>query len=571
MHESSLLSMGAEKENKNSEFARLLEESFNQVKLTEGNVVSGTVVEITKDSIVVDVGFKSEGYVSKSQFINKDELDAIKVGQPIEVYVERIDDESGTIYLSKERAKSLKAWDDISRACEEDSVIEGKVTHKVKGGLSVDIGVTAFLPSSQVDLRPPRSLDPYVGKRYQFKVIKYNKKRGNIVLSRRALLENERDSIKQKILENIEEGQVVTGVVKNITDYGAFIDLGGIDGLLHVTDMSWGRVEHPSSVCKVGDTLEVKILKYDAERERVSLGLKQISKDPWENVEDQFNVGQKIKGKVVSLTNYGAFVELLPGIEGLIHVSEMSWTKKIAHPSQVVKLDQDLESIILDVDSDSRRISLGLKQMEPNPWDLIEDTYSPGEKVKCKVKNITDFGLFVGVGDSPIDALIHVSDLSWTKKVTNPESLYKKDDEIEAVVLNIDKLNEKFSLGIKQLTKDPWQDVEEKYALGSTVKGKIVKITDFGVFVELEGGVEALVRSSELSKEKIEIPKASFKEGDTLEGKVISLDAAERKIALSVKAMLDEEDKQDVEKYMSKTKKGSKATIGDLLKKDTKS
>ena len=550
------------------EFARLLEENFKTIELSEGKIVRGTIVSLSKGAILVDVGFKSEGFIPQEEF--GAEAENLKLGQEVEVFIDRIDDESGRIYLSKRQARANQAWDEINKACEEDSVIEGIVTEKVRGGLTVDVGVMAFLPSSQIDLRPPKNLDPYVGKKFRFKVIKFNEKRGNIVLSRRALLEEERDSIKQKTLENIEEGQVVKGVVKNITEYGAFLDLGGIDGLLHVTDMSWGRVENPQDICKVGDTLEVKILKYDPERERVSLGLKQISEDPWENVEDQFTVGQKLKGKVVSLTNYGAFVELAPGIEGLIHISEMSWTKKIAHPSQILKLNDEVESMVLDVDSDSRRISLGLKQLEQNPWDILEDKYPPGTKLKCKIKNMTDFGIFVGAPESPIDGLIHVSDLSWTKKVGNPADLYKKDEEIEAVVLNIDKLNEKFSLGVKQLQPDPWQDVEETYPVGGIVEGKVVKVTDFGAFVELRDGVEALVRTSELSEEKVENIKDHVKEGDTVKGLVINLDLQNRKMAISIKQLQDKEEKDQLESYMSDNKKGSKATLGDLLKSKKK-
>ena len=561
-------SVSTENNQEKSEFARLLEENLKTVELTEGKIVRGTVVSLAASSLLVDVGFKSEGFIPRDEF--GAEADNLKIGQEVEVFIDRIDDDSGRIYLSKRQARATQAWGEISKACEEDAVVEGVVTQKVRGGLTVDVGVLAFLPSSQIDLRPPKNLDPYVGKKFRFKVIKYNEKRGNVVLSRRALLEEERDTIKQKTLENIEEGQVVKGVVKNITEYGAFLDLGGIDGLLHVTDMSWGRVENPQDICKVGDSLEVKVLKYDPERERVSLGLKQISKDPWENVEEQFTVGQKLKGKVVSLTNYGAFVELAPGIEGLIHISEMSWTKKIAHPSQILKLNDEVESMVLDVDSDSRRISLGLKQLEQNPWDILEDKYPPGTKVKCKIKNMTDFGIFVGAPESPIDGLIHVSDLSWTKKVANPSDLYKKDEEIEAVVLSIDKLNEKFSLGVKQLQPDPWQDVEEIYPVGSIVEGKVVKVTDFGAFVELKDGVEALIRTSELSKEKVENIKDHVKEGDSLKCLVINLDFQNRKMAVSVRQLHDKEEKDDLVSYLKDSEKASKATLGDLLKSKKK-
>ncbi|MBI2026286.1 MAG: 30S ribosomal protein S1 [Deltaproteobacteria bacterium] len=560
--------VSSSKNNNNAEFAKLLEETLTDNTLQEGKIVKGKIIDILQKIVLIDVGFKSEGFIGLDEF--GAQAQDLKKGQEIEVFIDRIDDEMGTIELSKERAQTVKAWEDIDKIFENDEIIEGKVLKKVKGGLTVDVGIAAFLPTSQIDLRPPKNLDPYVGKKFQFKILKLNKKRGNVVLSRRALLENERDSIKQKTLENIEEGQIVTGVVKNITDYGAFVDLGGIDGLLHVTDMSWGRVENPSEICKVGDTLKVKVLKYDVERERVSLGLKQISKDPWEEVESKFQIGQKIIGKIVSLTNYGAFVELAPGIEGLIHISEMSWTKKIAHPSHVLKLHDNVESVVLDVDADGRRISLGLKQLEPNPWDILEDKYQEGSRVHCSVKNVTDFGLFVGVPDCPIDGLIHISDLSWTKKVSSPAEHYKAGDEIEAVVLKIDKLNEKFSLGLKQLTPDPWNEASAKYSQGQTVTGKVIKIADFGVFIEFEDGLEALIRTSELAKERVSDPKEVCQVGDEITGKVVNLDIHDRKIAVSRKTLLEDEEESHLKNYMNKQSVKSKVKLGDLMKEDPK-
>jgi len=442
-------------------------------------------------------------------------------------------------------------------------VVEGRIVSRIKGGLSVDIGVNAFLPGSQVDLRPVRNLDKMLGETFDFKIIKLNKRRGNIVLSRRVLLEEQRESLRSETLKTLEEGQVVEGVVKNLTDYGAFIDLGGIDGLLHITDMSWGRVTHPSDVLAVGDKANVKVLKFDREKERVSLGLKQITPDPWLEVEKKYPVGEKIQGKVVSLTDYGAFIELEQGVEGLIHVSEMSWTKRIKHPNKILSVGDEVDSVVLALDIPNRRISLGLKQVEPNPWEVIGEKFPIGTIIEGQVKNITDFGIFVGV-DEGIDGLVHISDLSWTKRIKHPSELYKKGDIVKAVVLNIDDENERFSLGIKQLTPDPWQTIPQRYAPGTIIRGKVTSVTDFGIFLEVEEGIEGLIHVSEISKEKVDLPKDFAKVGDELEAVVLHIDTVERKIALSIKQLAHQKEKAEVDEFLG-AQKSATSNLGDLL------
>ena len=427
------------------------------------------------------------------------------IGDEIDVLLEFHDDDDGTIHLSKEKAAKIKVWDDISRIYSDDGMIEGKIIAKVKGGLAVDIGVQAFLPGSQVDLRPVRNLESLIGHTFPFKVLKYNKKRRNVVLSRRALLEKEREQMKSYTLATLEDNKVVDGIVKNITDYGVFVDLGGIDGLLHITDMSWGRVGHPSEMFQIGDKIKVKILSFDRDSERVSLGLKQLVDDPWTKAEEKYPVETKVRGKVVSLTDYGAFVEIEEGVEGLIHVSEMSWTKKIRHPSKILSVGDEVEAIVLSINPESKRISLGMKQLESNPWDVIAQKYPVGTTIAGKIKNITDFGIFIGI-DEGIDGLVHISDISWTKRVKHPSEIFRKNQEVQAIVLNIDKDNERFSLGIKQLESDPWESIPQRYPMGSVVSGPITNVTDFGLFVELEEGIEGLVHVSEISKEKIKSP-----------------------------------------------------------------
>ena len=533
-------------------FEDLFESSLQQ--LVVGEVVRGTVVQVNPDSVVVDVGYKSEGVIPLSEFVEE-----VKVGDIIDVLLERTENENGLVSLSKEKADRQRIWN----ALEEGAVIDGRIVSRIKGGLAVDIGVTAFLPGSQVDIRPVRNLDKMLGETYKFKIIKLNKRRGNIVLSRRVLLEDERDSHRADTLGALNEGDVLEGTVKNLTDYGAFIDLGGIDGLLHVTDMSWGRVNHPSDVIAVGEKINVKVLKFDREKQRVSLGLKQVVPDPWLVVAEKYPVGLRVNGKVVSLTDYGAFVELEQGVEGLIHVSEMSWTKRVKHPNKILTVGDDVESVVLAVDTSSRRISLGLKQIETNPWDLIGEKFPIGTIIEGQVKNITDFGIFVGV-DEGIDGLVHISDLSWVKRVKHPSELYKKGDTVRAVVLNIDRENERFSLGIKQFSQDPWLSIPKRFAPGTIIRGKVTSVTDFGIFLEVEEGIEGLIHVSEISKEKIDSPKSVAQVGDELEAVVLSVDTVDRKIALSMKHLADRKEKADVASFLGSDRNAT-SSFGDLL------
>ncbi len=538
-------------------FSELFESSIKELNV--GDVVEGTIVQVNPDSVIVDVGYKSEGLIPLHEFADESGKANVKVGDRIDVLFEHRENENGLIGLSKEKADRQKVWN----ALEEGAVVEGRIVSRIKGGLSVDIGVSAFLPGSQVDLRPVRNLDKLLGDTFEFKIIKLNKRRGNIVLSRRVLLEEQRESLRTETLKTLEEGQVVEGVVKNLTDYGCFIDLGGIDGLLHITDMSWGRVNHPSDILAVGDKINVKVLKFDRDKERVSLGLKQVAPDPWTDVEAKHPVGARVSGKVVSLTDYGAFIELEEGVEGLIHVSEMSWTKRIKHPNKILNIGDEVESVVLALDIPNRRISLGLKQAESNPWDIIGEKFPIGTIIEGQVKNITDFGIFVGV-DEGIDGLVHISDLSWTKRVKHPSELYKKGDIVKAVVLNIDRENERFSLGIKQLQEDPWHSIPERYAPGTILKGQVTSVTDFGIFLEIEEGIEGLIHVSEISKEKIDSPKTFAKVGEELEAVVLNVDTADRKIALSVKHLADRKEKAEVDAYLGAQKKAT-SNFGELL------
>jgi len=544
-------------------FAELFEKAAPRIK--EGEVVRGTVLSIDDDHVQVDVGGKSEGLIDSWEFMDEDGNILVKVGDPVDVLVEEAEDQEGRIVLSKEKADRVKVWDEISKAYEADEPVEGRILSRVKGGLSVDIGVRAFLPGSQVDLRPVRNLEGLLGERLQFKIIKFNKRRGNIVLSRRALLEKEREKLRATTLETLQEGQIIDGVIKNITDYGAFIDLGGIDGLLHVTDMSWGRVNHPSELFRVGDEIKVRVLKFDTETERVSLGLKQIQPDPWVDAAMRYPIGVRVQGRVVSLTDYGAFIELEPGIEGLVHVSEMSWTKRVKHPSKVVAIGDSVEAVVLDVDERNRKISLGMKQIEPNPWAVIEDKYPIGTRVRGEVKNITNFGIFVGLEDG-IDGLVHVSDISWTESIKHPSEKFEKGDVVEAVVLKIDRENEKFSLGIKQLEANPWEDIQKKYPLGSEVTGEVTNVTDFGAFVRLEEGIEGLVYSSELSAEPVEKPSDAVSTGQSVTAVVTKVDPVDQKISLSIKAVSDREQRESLRKLAAQQAQTQTTTFGDLLK-----
>jgi small subunit ribosomal protein S1 len=543
-------------------FSEIFEKAQTTTSVKEGEVVNGAVISINGDFVTVDIGYKMEGLVPLDEFRDMDGKVSVNPGDHVVVYLEKMENEHGVMILSRNKAEIIKAWDSIAEACERDEIISGVCTKKVKGGLEVDIGVKAFLPGSQIDIRPVRNLDKYLGKKLNFKVIKFNKKRGNIVLSRKALLLKEREKMREETLEQLAEGMVVQGVVKNITDYGAFIDLGGMDGLLHITDMSWGRIKHPSELFQVGDEVTVKVLKYDKEKERVSLGLKQVQDNPWDKVPEKYHVGDKVSGKVVSIKDYGAFVELEDGVEGLIHVSEMSWTNKVKHPSKVLEPGTEVECQVLDIDTKNRRISLGLKQLESNPWDLLEQKFPIGSTVEGEVKNVTDFGVFVDIGEG-IDGLIHISDLSWSKKVAHPSEAFNKGDKVRAIVLSIDKETEKFSLGIKQLERDPWENIKARYKIGQAVEGKISKVADFGAFVELEEGLEGLIHISELSSDQVTKVTDVVNIGDSVKAEIISIDPRERKIGMSVKALLKSEERANIEQY-SGNKKASN-TLGDVL------
>ncbi|RJX31285.1 MAG: 30S ribosomal protein S1 [Desulfarculus sp.] len=544
------------------ELEKAYEHSFRTIQ--EGEVAKGTIVAVENDYVVVDIGYKSEGQININEFRDQDGHISAKVGQQVDVLLERAEDEDGTIILSKDKAAKIKVWDEISRVYNDDGVIQGTIVGRVKGGMSVDIGVNAFLPGSQVDLRPVRNLDALIGQNFDFKILKFNKKRSNIVLSRRVLLESEREEKKRDTLQVLEEGRVMSGVVKNITDYGVFVDLGGIDGLLHITDMSWGRVGHPSEMFAIGDEIQVKVLNFDRERERVSLGLKQLKEDPWSHAAEKYPVGTRVSGRVVSLADYGAFVEVEEGIEGLIHVSEMSWTRKVRHPSKIVSVGDTIEAVVLSINPEQKRISLGMKQVEPNPWDVIAEKYPVGTTIEGRIKNITDFGLFIGI-DEGIDGLVHISDVSWTKRIKHPGELYKKGDEVQAIVLNIDRENERFSLGIKQLEGDPWEEIPYKYRVGTRVKGVVTNVTDFGLFVELEEGVEGLVHVSEIADDKIKTPVGMFNVGDVIEAKVVSVNRRERKIGLSMRRLDEEAERQVYSEYVNSTQAAT-SNLGALLK-----
>jgi len=546
------------------EFEALLSEwEDNENNVSENEITRGKVIDIFKDFVLVDIGYKSEGLIDVREFMDEDGEIMIAVGDVIDVLVEAREDDDGLCVLSKEKADKLKIWEELARKNDNDELVEGVIISRVKGGLQVDIGVRAFLPGSQVELRPTRNLDKFIGQTYEFRIIKFNKRRGNIVLSRRALLEKEREELKEKTLERLVEGNILKGVVKNITEYGAFVDLGGIDGLLHITDMSWGRINHPSRMFEVGQEIEVMVLKFNPENERVSLGYKQISPDPWKGAEDRYPVAARVFGKVVSLIDYGAFVELEEGIEGLIHISEMSWTRRIKHPSKLVTVGDEVECVVLNIDPEAKKISLGMKQIEPNPWTLLEEKYPVGTVITGRVRNVTDFGIFVGIEEG-IDGLVHISDLSWTQKIRHPSEVYKKGDEVHAVVLNIDVENERFSLGIKQLTPDPWETLPERYPPGKIIEAKITKLTDFGAFAEVEEGIEGLIHISEIAVERIEDPSQVVQPGDVRKVEVISVDPKERKIALSIKSFIQRSEHGNLRQYADEG--NASVQLGDLFK-----
>jgi small subunit ribosomal protein S1 len=527
------------------------------------------VLLITRDSVIIDINYKCEGQVPLVEFLDHEGHPTVKEGDEVDVYFEGTETDNGTVMLSHAKAEKFKVWRELDKAFQAETPVEGVVLGKVKGGLKVDIGVPAFLPGSHVDIRPARNLDRYVGQRGRFRILKFNRARGNVVVSRRSVLERERASLKEQTLKVLEEGVILEGTVKNITDYGAFIDLGGIDGLLHITDMAWGRLQHPSEVLKVGDKVKVVVLKYDAERERVSLGMKQIMPDPWTKVAEAYPPGTRIKGKVVSVTDYGAFVEIEKGVEGLIHVSEMSWSKRAVHPSKVVNPGDMVEVQVLGVDEANRRISLGLKQTEANPWEELGQKHPIGSRVKGKVKSITDFGVFVEI-EPGIDGLVHISDLSWTKKIRHPSEVCKKGDELEATVLGIDVENERVSLGVKQLSADPWDTVAERYPLNTRIHGKVSSVADFGVFVEIEEGIEGLIHISQLSNERVDKPSSLYKVDDELDALVVQLDPKERRIGLSIKAIKQHEEREEMQAYLKREHEAARFSMEDILKEELK-
>lgn len=540
------------------ELEQLYEESLRHIQ--EGEIVRGRIVQIERDAVLIDVGYKSEGTIDLAEF--PDHGRNLKVGEEVDVLLEEKEDRDGQVILSKEKANRIKIWDDISKKYDNNEVIEGVVVARIKGGLTVDVGLKAFLPGSQIDLRPVRNLDRLLGEKLQMRIIKLNKRRGNIVLSRRVMLEEERQHAKEKTLSSLAEGQVIEGVVKNITEYGAFVDLGGIDGLLHITDMSWGRVGHPSELLNIGDKVRVMVLKFDQQHERVSLGLKQMTPDPWMDVANKFPETSRVSGKVVSITDYGAFVELEEGIEGLVHISQMSWARRTRHPSKIVNIGDVIEAVVLSVDTERKRISLGMKQIEPNPWATVDERYPVGSEVEGKVRNLTDFGAFIALEEG-IDGLIHISDMSWTQRIKHPSEILKKGQKVTAVVLNVDKENERLSLGLKQLAPDPWTLVPGKYHVGQDVRVKIVKVANFGAFAELEDGVEGLIHLSELSSEKVGTPEEVVTVGQELDTKIIKIDADARKIGLSIRAFLEETEQQELDKLNRQS--AETVTLGDTL------
>jgi small subunit ribosomal protein S1 len=543
-------------------FMELYEESLKSIH--EGKVVKGEIVQIDKEFVLVDIGYKSEGQIGIAEFVNLEGRLTAKVGAKVDVLLVRKEDKEGRIILSKEKAARVKIWDKVEEAYKNHDTVRGKIISRVKGGLSVDIGVQAFLPGSQADMRPVRDLGTLVGAELDFRVIKYEKRQGNIVLSRRAALEAERKALLEKTLEILEKDAILEGIVRNITDYGLFIDLGGIDGLVHITDMSWGKIGHPSEIYQIGDKITVKILSFDRERERVSLGIKQLTPDPWSRAQDKYPVGISITGRIERLKEYGAFVEVEEGMEGLIHVSEMSWTRKIKHPSQILSVGNIVEAKVLNLNIAKKRLSLSIKQLEPNPWDTIAENYPIGAIIEGKIKNITDFGIFVGI-DEGIDGLVHISDILWAKKINHPSELYKKGDEVQAVILDIDKENERFSLGIKQLTPDPWNEIPEKYKPGTRVSGTVTNVTDFGLFVELEEGIEGLIHVSQLPKGKQDNPLEGFQVKDEIQAEVVNISKEDKRIGLSIRKLEESPERNTHKSYMNNQKQAT-SNIGKLLK-----
>ncbi|KAF0095078.1 MAG: small subunit ribosomal protein S1 [Puniceicoccaceae bacterium 5H] len=543
----------------------LAQSQFTQ--LTEGQIIKGTVTEIREHDVVLDIGAKAEGIVPAHEFNDVGEL---QIGEEIEVYLERLEDRDGNPVVSYDKAQQKKNWENILAKCDEGSVISGRVKGKVKGGLVVNIGVDAFLPASQIDIQPPKNLEQYLGQTYDFKVLKINTERRNIVVSRRELIEEQRQEKRRKLLAEIKPGDVRPGTVKNITDYGAFIDLDGLDGLLHITDMSWGRISHPSEMLKVGEEVKVMIIEVDRDRERVSLGLKQTTENPWEGIENRYPVNAKVRGRVVNLVNYGAFVELEEGVEGLVHVTEMSWVKRINKPSELLKVGDEIEAVVLGINKEEQKISLSLRQLEPNPWDMVRHNYPVGARVRGKVRNLTSYGAFVELEEG-IDGMVHVSDMSWTRKINHPSEAVKKGDEIDAIVLDVDAQNQRISLGMKQLATDPWDEIDTYFKIGDLVKGTVSKITSYGAFVELKEGIDGLVHISQISEDRVEKVKDYLKVGEEIEARVIKIDRDERRIGLSIKAAGYDEAQVRAESQAFSSISGDELTsLGDILDEATR-
>ncbi len=535
-------------------------------ELEDGSIITGTVVKLGDEHILVDVNFKSEGQISAEEFKDRDGNLTVQVGDKVDVFVVHKDDMEGTISLSHRRAKRMKVLDELEALQEQEKNVKGTIIQRIKGGYTAEIqGIEAFLPGSHVDLRPVPDMDALVNQEYDFRILKINRKRSNVIVSRRVILEEDREHQRDELLDTLEEGQILTGKVKNITEYGVFVDLGGLDGLLHITDMSWKRIKHPKEMVQMGDSLELKVLNYDREGQKVSLGMKQLVPNPWEGIAEKYPPDQRFTGKVTNIVDYGAFVELEPGVEGLVHISEMSWTRKLRHPSQMVHVGDEVDVVILSVDAERKRISLGMKQVRPNPWDLVYEKYPEGTILEAPIKNITDFGIFIGIEDG-IDGLIHVSDLSWTKKIHHPGEMYNVGDMIQAKVLTVDKENEKFTLGVKQLTDDPWLQIPQLFPEGTTVSGTITNITDFGLFVEVQEGIEGLVHLSELSPKKIKTPGELYEVGQEVTAKVIRVSADERRLGLSIKAYLEEEERKRAQEQRGSGAAPTGSNLGDLIR-----
>jgi small subunit ribosomal protein S1 len=554
-------SQGGEEE---ESYEKLLDQYGGIRKFAEGEVLKGTVLKITSTDVVVDIGYKSEGVIPINQFQTPSGDPEVAIGDVVDVFIENTEDYEGHIVLSKEKAEKVRVWEDVEKAYNEETVIDGRVIERIKGGLAVDIGVRAFLPGSQIDVRPVKNLDSLRGQDIQCRVIKLNRKRGNIVLSRKLVLEQALNIRKAETLANLRDDAVITGVVKNITDYGVFIDLGGLDGLLHVTDLSWGRVNHPSELFSVGDEITVKVLKFDREKERVSLGYKQLTPDPWSLIHERYPIGSRVQGKVVNITDYGAFVELETGVEGLIHVSEMSWSKRVKHPSKVLDTGQEVEAVVLDLDGEGRRISLGLKQIGPDPWVTLAGRYAVGSVIEGRVRNLTDFGAFIEVEEG-IDGLVHVSDISQ-RRIKHPSEILKKGEQVQAIILNIDIDNHRLSMGIRQLQPDVWDEFFDSHHVGDNVRGRIVRHAPFGIFVELDEGIEGLCHISEIDDDDRDNPEERFKVGDEVELRVIKLNPSERKIGLSYKALAEDVERQEMNEYRAAS--DGSATLADLFTKD---